>query len=510
MGSFHLIPFQPTLSAIAETFDILGWQYQAMFTDDRQSYRGLQLYSGQSGLEADILYVVTDEYRDVFPADTYSYLSSAPLSSKAGHICVFQHSPKQLLEHLLALFQQYHDLEQELDEMVFSETGLDELCNWYRKVTDNPVCIHDSWFVITAMSDDLPDVMHPESVAASLKQYIPHKFIDAFQSDRDYLDSYSHKEARVWISSHQPESNRCIYANIWDEDTCIGRIVIIEENRRFQAGHFLLAECLAQRAALLLRRQRAAGSTGYHSMDSTVCNLLRGETGGETDAAMLLDCLGWKKTDRYLCVRLQDQQPDMAAIFGNMLHSDLFQRFPDSYILFIEHQQCMVLNVSSNAVSVAQVRHNLAPLCRDYCLYAGISSPVWGIKELHYAFLQAGIALERAFYLKNDRWVISFSTCALDYMLKNMRMDLLPGHLVAPELLALIDYDERKGTEYFVTLRVFLQSERNIPEASKTLIIHRTTLVYRIKRIQALTGLNLDDPEQRLYLQLSLKLLEYR
>lgn len=314
----------------------------------------------------------------------------------------------------------------------------------------------------------------------------------------------------VWISTYQPESNRCIYANIWDEDVCIGRIVIIEENRQFQAGHFLLAECLAQRAALLLRRRGAAGRAGYHSLDGTVCGLLHGGTGGETDVAMLLDRLGWKKTDRYLCVRLQEQQPDVAAIFGNMLHSDLFQRFPDSYILFVEHQQCMVLNVSSSAASVAQVRHSLAPFCRDYCLYAGISSPVWGIEELHYAFLQAGIALERAFYLKNDRWVIPFSTCALDYMLKNMRMDMLPGHLVAPELLALIDHDERKGTEYFVTLRIFLQSERNIPEASKALIIHRTTLVYRIKRIQALTGLNLDDPEQRLYLQLSLKLLEYR
>lgn len=173
MGSFHLIPFQPTLPAIAEKFDALGWQYQAVFADNRQSYRGLHLYSGQSGLEKDILYIVTEEYREVFPVNAYSYLSSETISGKAGHICVFQRSPKQLLEQLLALFQQYHDLEKELSELVFSEASLDDLCNWYRKITGNPVCIHDGWFIIIAMSNDLPDIMSPESVGTSVKQYIP-------------------------------------------------------------------------------------------------------------------------------------------------------------------------------------------------------------------------------------------------------------------------------------------------------------------------------------------------
>ncbi len=40
------------------------------------------------------------------------------------------------------------------------------------------------------------------------------------------------------------------------------------------------------------------------------------------------------------------------------------------------------------------------------------------------------------------------------------------------------------------------------------MIIHRTTLVYRLKKIQSMTSINLDDPEERLYLLLSLRLLE--
>ena len=50
--------------------------------------------------------------------------------------------------------------------------------------------------------------------------------------------------------------------------------------------------------------------------------------------------------------------------------------------------------------------------------------------------------------------------------------------------------------------------ERDIPGTSQALIIHRTTLLYRLKKIRSIIGLNLDDPETRLYLLLSLKMLE--
>lgn len=176
--------------------------------------------------------------------------------------------------------------------------------------------------------------------------------------------------------------------------------------------------------------------------------------------------------------------------------------------MYVEHQQCIVLNLSREKIPASQVRHLLAPLCRDYFLYAGISSPVRSIEELKFAFLQAELALEKAFYLHNERWAVPFSACVLDYLLKHIPPELPPGYLAAPELLALMEYDREKNTQYFPTLRAFLLNERDISKTSKAMIIHRTTLVYRLKKIQSMTSINLDDPEERLYLLLSLRLLE--
>ena len=80
--------------------------------------------------------------------------------------------------------------------------------------------------------------------------------------------------------------------------------------------------------------------------------------------------------------------------------------------------------------------------------------------------------------------------------------------LAAPALLRLRQLDRENGTEYYNTLKIYLSLERDIPRSAQELIIHRTTLSYRLKKIEELVNLNLDDPKQRLYLLWSFTLLE--
>ena len=63
-------------------------------------------------------------------------------------------------------------------------------------------------------------------------------------------------------------------------------------------------------------------------------------------------------------------------------------------------------------------------------------------------------------------------------------------------------------TQYFNTLRSYLINERNIPKTANALIIHRTTLTYRLQKISEIFSLNLEDPYQRLYLLVSFFILD--
>ena len=243
-------------------------------------------------------------------------------------------------------------------------------------------------------------------------------------------------------------------------------------------------------------------------MDDVISDLLRNRQPDSGQLRRLLDQLGWESGDPYVCLNIANQENAVSTIQEHSLHSDLFRYFPNSYVLLENHRQYVILNMRRLAIPYTMLRHTLAPLCRDYLLYAGISSPIQGIQSLHVAFTQAQIALDACFRQRGDRWIWLFSQCALTHILENFHAELTLEQTLSPALYALRDYDREHGTPYFETLREYLLCERDIPKTSQTLIIHRTTLLYRLKKIESLVNLSLDDPGQRLYLLLSLYVMD--
>ena len=367
----------------------------------------------------------------------------------------------------------------------------------------NPVCIHDDWFIMTAMSPGVQAIISPEYVSTSVKGFIPRAILEDFKHDSDYLETYAHRRARLWVGTDGARNS--LYVNLWDGAIYRGRLLVFQQQHAFRREDYLMAELLAQRAMSMLERQNLEY---YQGMDGVVYQLLSGELPEPAELDRLLHTLRWSGTDRLACVIIKPQETSETSFLEHALHSELFQIFPDGYILLSGGAQCLILNISRNPISRAQLHHKLAPVCRDYCLYAGISSPAAGLRDLHLAYCEAEAAVKRAFQLRNEQWILFFSDCALDYLLNCVAPPLMPQNLIAPGLIALKDHDLEKGTQYFETLRAYLLQERDIPKTAQSLIIHRTTLLYRLKKLQPLLGIDLDDPWKRLYLMISLFIME--
>ena len=68
----------------------------------------------------------------------------------------------------------------------------------------------------------------------------------------------------------------------------------------------------------------------------------------------------------------------------------------------------------------------------------------------------------------------------------------------------LFEHEKRGDGELIRTLEAYFAGRSSPTEAAERLHVHRNTLLYRLRRIQAVTGLDLDDPETRLALNLAL------
>ena len=79
--------------------------------------------------------------------------------------------------------------------------------------------------------------------------------------------------------------------------------------------------------------------------------------------------------------------------------------------------------------------------------------------------------------------------------------DLAPfGELVRP----LVEHDRARRSDLVRTLRTYFASGANASEAADRMFLHRNSMLYRLARIQKLTGLDLKDPGASLALRLGL------
>lgn len=69
----------------------------------------------------------------------------------------------------------------------------------------------------------------------------------------------------------------------------------------------------------------------------------------------------------------------------------------------------------------------------------------------------------------------------------------------------LLEHDSKHHSELVRTLAVYLDLGGNYDRTSAALVIHRSTLRYRLSRIRELSGLDLGDPESRLNLHIAVR-----
>lgn len=72
----------------------------------------------------------------------------------------------------------------------------------------------------------------------------------------------------------------------------------------------------------------------------------------------------------------------------------------------------------------------------------------------------------------------------------------------------LAEHDLRKRSDLVRTLRMYFATGANASEAADRLFLHRNSAIYRLERIQKLTGLELKNPDASLALQLGLLAME--
>jgi purine catabolism regulator len=157
---------------------------------------------------------------------------------------------------------------------------------------------------------------------------------------------------------------------------------------------------------------------------------------------------------------------------------------------------------------IEEVRAQLATRTPSGLVSAGISRPALGLGMLREAYREARDAMSIANELgERDRTTFYGDLKLFQFLLALKEHNLEHMRRFYQETLGLlVDHDDRKQADLIRTLNGFFEANGNLAKAAADLDVHRNTLVYRLERIKELTGLDLEDADNRLILHLALKI----
>ncbi len=368
--------------------------------------------------------------------------------------------------------------------------------------------IHDSEFNILALPTQVDGMIQMDYNPRSGRYYIPLQLVEEYKLSEEYLATLQLHKAAIWGADQYPYQKRSLYVNLWDGDQYRGRLLINELYSPLMKGQFKLAELIADCAVQIICREEQNADLHHRFFEDTFKTLIKGGEADDTDLQRLLSVMGWKAHDRYALTVLQSQDERLASASERAVQNQLSATFPAMFSFFHEQRLCVVVNLTQMEMSFPVIRSLFAPILRDSLLYGGASFPVDSIEMLSDAYRQALFALNQSFRQHQSKWLLTFEDCAVPFVLNSAKLQFPPELIASPALQFLRAHDREYGTDYYNTLRCYLQHERSIPRASAALIIHRTTLEYRMEKIQNLVHLDLEDVDKRLYLLLSFHIID--
>ena len=292
--------------------------------------------------------------------------------------------------------------------------------------------------------------------------------------------------------------------NIFDREEFLGCLTVFGAYREIRRSDSEL--CLFFSHMLRQAMQRDPALAGEHAaVRGAIRDVIMGRP-VEPEHMRVIGSVNNRKEYRLVLFRpIEDHLP----LPGGYVVSLVENRFDDAIALEIGgHVAALIpgeaLKAGGQRASEA-IRQALLPFITSIRMKCGVSQALTNLYDSRHAFTQAAAAIRNGLQRQADEMIFFFEDYILDQLLANA-VGETPTRFFRPEgLKRLRQHDLASQVSYVETLRVYLESNMSLSKTASELMLHRSSLIDRLARIDQLLDADLSDPDTRLALRIILR-----
>lgn len=191
---------------------------------------------------------------------------------------------------------------------------------------------------------------------------------------------------------------------------------------------------------------------------------------------------------------------------------ELFPNKTKDFIIILDNNTTVLLKELKSENDYAEIEKTAAEIINtlnsELMIKAniGIGSIVHNIADIRRSFDEAKTALQVGAIFSNDRSVFNYNNLGIGRLIYQLPDELC--RLFLHEVFSQGAF-ESLDAETIHTIQKFFENNLNVSETSRQLYVHRNTLVYRLDKIQKITGLDIRKFDDAIIFKVAMLVKKY-
>lgn len=463
-------------------------------------------YDGPISFHPNRIYIVSsDQLPSDFVADAPCLLITPELHNKAYNknisiVTVEGAGVVSLFNQVITIFDRYTEWDETLQNLVFHNAPLEEYLKCSYPFIGNAMNVHNNNFTYLARFGE--SVPPGSSAQFHKRDFFDPDFLLRVDAQSSQSIFYSKEVIHFQDDFFRQEY---FFLNLFNGNTAAGRLVVTSNLRPFVPHDSVLVKHLGKYLEAALSYAAFSGS-GKNLRRDSLLDYLSGKSHSDDKIIHLKTVSPFSKLK-------EDQR--LYILAGVCQDSDVTEQYiayqleralPESVCVLFD-SKIVLLCANQPKQPPADLFSEISSLLERFSITAGCSNPFTDFFDLKYCYHQAEFTLHAMNLKQSDQALHHFKNHTLEHFLQ-FGCSVLPARLICADCIKkLAEHDETAAVSYCESLRIYLDTGMNSTETARRLNVKRNTFLARLERILRYVDLDLENEDDRLYLQISLRLI---
>lgn len=417
-------------------------------------------------------------------------------------------------------------VQQELLNLILKETDLTCISNYLNEHIGFPVIITDHTGTIQAQSNEIPSLLE------NWKGYAVNGRIPA----RKTLSMSSHDPMIQKIQTIQIEEHNILQLPVIQVSGDRQDYLFVILPSEISLDCFLtqytvnVLEHAVTTIALWFSKKNAVEETKLRLHASFLNELINGEIISWEQAYSRAEIVGYNLKLPYICIIGAPE--NLKKLFQTRtLDEKIYKQWSESMVHYIKEEifyaaqslkkEVMITYQEEKLVVFLEISQenknesvldfldlvdrrlrNLLPKVLISWGIGNYNKDISGFKE---SYQNAKIALNISRNKKGIGNRVMYENTRIDRLLLNLFQNPDMKEIIISTVEPLVEYDKQRNMDLINTISTYNHYQGNVSQTARALFLHRQSLLYRLRKIEELTGLSLVDPDDLFLLDLSIK-----